>query len=204
MPKSEYACVMIDKEMCGPLLREHHYLSSISRGFKSGFNVGLIFEGRIVGVCIFTGWPVPELLNGCYGLRRNDQAGFWELSRLVLDPRNQSAEHNLASWFVSKSMRMLRKREKVRAVLSYADNDHHKGTVYAAANFKYYGMTAPKKDFWIRQEGGNFTKHSRGKVKGVDGEWRHRSQKHRFLVTVDKTLTCQWREEKWTPKEMRV
>ena len=197
MTKDQYSIAVVSKSDCSQILLENHYLSNISRGFKSGFNVGLMLDSEIVGVCIFTGWPVPELLKGCFGLDRKDQEGFWELSRLVLRPDVQANEHNLASWFVSKSISKLRSERKVRCILSYADCDFHQGTVYAACNFKYYGVTATKKDFWIRQADGTLRKHSRGPVKGIDGEWRNRSRKHRFLMAFDKALTCNWYERKW-------
>ena len=192
--KSEYKIKLITKAECKKLLLEHHYLSGISKGFKSGHNYGLFYLGEVVGVCIFTGFPVPELVKGCYGLDRNDQIGFFELSRLCLHPSRQSTEHNLASWFVSKAIRLLKKSVNVRAILSYADDSLHKGIVYKACNFKYYGLAAPKKDFWILQGDGSHIKHSRGKTKGLQGEWRPRSLKHRFLITYDKMLNCKWQE----------
>jgi len=149
-------------------------------------------KDALIGVIIYTGFPVPELVKGLFGLKRDDQRGFFELSRLCLDPAWQVKEHNLASWFVSKTIRLLRKGRVVRAVLSYADSDYHEGTVYKACNFTYHGLTAPKKDFWIRTSDGNYVKHSRGKTKGVDGEWRPRSRKHRFLLVFDKSLNILW------------
>ena len=190
--KSDYTLREVTKKECASLLHKYHYLSNISRGFKSGVNVGLFLEDELVGVCIFTGFPVPELTKGMFGLDRADQEGFWELSRLVLAPSVQENEHNLASWFVSRSIRHLRKNYNVRAILSYADDDYHKGIVYRACNFKYYGLTAPKKDFWILQEDGTYKKHSRGKVKGLKGEWRNRSRKHRYVMVFDKSLDMKW------------
>ena len=197
MSKDKYSTAIIAKHQCAQLLADYHYLSGISRGFKSGFNVGLILDGEVVGVCIFTGWPVPELLHGCFGLPRNDQDGFWELSRLVLRPDVQASEHNLASWFVSRSIARLKSEMKPRCVLSYADCGFHQGTIYAACNFKYYGLSASKKDFWFKQQDGSFVKHSRGPVKGFDGEWRERNRKHRFLMNFDKSIQCKWIEQKW-------
>ena len=196
MSKKNLTVAEVTKEQCKDLLGKYHYLSGISKGFKSGFNYGLFFGDDIVGVCIFTGFPVPELAKGCYGLDRSDQSGLIELSRLCLDPEKQSSEHNLASWFVSRAIKALKKITKVRAILSYADYDFHQGTVYRACNFKYYGLSAIKKDFWELKESGDFVKHSRGKTKGLKGEWRRRSQKHRFLITYDKKLKCQWNEIK--------
>lgn len=190
--KSDYQIDAIDKNDCVALLRDHHYLSKISKGFKSKFNYGLVHGDQVVGVCIFTGFPVPELSVGMLGIDRDDQDGLFELSRLVLDPDHQAQEHNLASWFVARCIRQLRKETNVRVILSYADDDFHQGTVYHALGFDYYGMTAAKKDFWVRMPDGSFTKQSRGKTKGVDGEWRPRSRKHRFVKVYDNTLTVKW------------
>ena len=56
------------------------------------------------------------------------------------------------------------------------------GIIYRSCNFKYYGLTDSKKDFYFADG----TKHSRGSVKGVDGEWRDRTRKHRYLMVFDK------------------
>jgi hypothetical protein len=190
--KSEYTINLISKEQCKSILTKFHYLSKIQRGFKSGKNYGLFKNDEIVGVCIFTGFPVPELVKGMFGLDRKDQEGFFELSRLCIEPNIQNTEHNIASWFVARCIKDLRKDVSVRALLSYADSDFHEGTVYRALNFKYYGLTDKKKDFWIKQYDGTYKKHSRGKTKGVDGEWRDRSRKHRYLLMYDKSLDLTW------------
>ena len=96
MGKQEYRVERIDAKDCAPLLASYHYLTNVSKGFKSGFNVGLIKDNKVVGVCIFTGFPVPELVVGLFGLDRTEQSGMWELSRLVLSPCAQKSEHNLA------------------------------------------------------------------------------------------------------------
>ena len=180
------------KGSCKNLLERYHYLSKIGNGFKSGYNFILCKGDEVVGVCIFTGFPVPELVKGCFGLDRSDQDGFFELSRLCLEPENQKNEHNLASWFVARCIKHLRRLTSVRAILSYADNDYHQGVVYKALGFNYYGLSDKKKDFWIKQKNGSYKKHSRGKTKGIDGEWRPRSQKHRFLKVFDKLLSVKW------------
>jgi hypothetical protein len=201
--KSDYSSLVIPKNLLEGLMRKHHYLSKVSAGFKSGFNVGLIYKGKVVGGCIFTGFPVPELSQSCFGLNRTDQDGLWELSRFVLDPSHQELEHNLATWFMARSIKKLRAEQPVRAVLSYADNDHHSGVIYSASNFRYYGLTDKKKDFFIESQqedmfsGNQMIKHSRGKMKGLEGEWRDRSQKHRFLLVFDKSLSCKWQQEVW-------
>ena len=189
--KSDFVISTITKAQAASVLLKYHYLKDESEGFKSGHNYGLFKGDELCGVIIFTGFPVPELVKGCFGLERTDQKGFFELSRLCLTPDIQETEHNLASWFVSRAIKQLKKSTKVRAILSYADNNHHSGTVYRASNFTYYGLSTKKKDFWIKVDDG-FKKHSRGKIKGLDGEWRDRSQKHRYLIIYDQKLECRW------------
>ena len=194
MSKVDFVVKNVTKAECAKILLKHHYLKDISKGFKSGFNYGIFKNNNCVGVVIYTGFPVPELAKGMLGLERNDQKGLFELSRLCLTPDIQQEEHNLASWFVAKSLNMLQKETKVRVVLSYADADFHSGTVYRASNFSYYGLTTAKKDFWVKQSDNSYVKHSRGKVKGVNGEWRKRSQKHRFVLIFDKKLKVLWKK----------
>ena len=90
----------------------------------------------------------------------------------------------------------------MKAILSYADGKFHKGVIYAASNFKYYGLTSANvSDFWILNDDGTYTKKSRGGGKGLKGEYRKRSQKHRFLMVFDKKLNVLWKEQKWINPE---
>lgn len=199
--KKDFNIHPISKEECASILMKYHYLKDFSKGFKSGFNYGLFKHDELVGVIIFTGFPVPELSKGMLGLNRDEQDGLYELSRLCLHPDIQSEEKNLASWFVSRAIKMLKCDTNVRVILSYADELFHTGIVYAACNFGYYGLSAPKKDFFFENEDGSFTKHNRGPVKGRKGEWRERSRKHRFLLVFDETLQVKWEKEKWIKGE---
>jgi hypothetical protein len=194
--KSEYIVDRVTKKSCESLLEHYHYLSDISKGFKSGYNYGLFKNndfsplnvGGIQGVCIFTGLPVPEIAKGAFGLERHEQQGLFELSRLCIHPNTQQREYNITSWFVSKAIKRLRSETEVKAIISYADSDYHSGTIYRACNFKYCGLSDAKKDFYYADG----TKHSRGKIKGVEGEWRERSRKHRYVMVFDKNLKLLW------------
>ena len=200
MAKTDYYIDKVTKKQAEDLLLKYHYLKDISKGFKSGWNYGLFKNndfcplniGGLQGVCIFTGLPVPEIAKGAFGLERNEQQGLFELSRLCIEPNTQSCEYNITSWFVSRAIRQLRKDTEVKAILSYADSDYHSGTIYRACNFKYAGLTDPKKDFYYSDG----TKHSRGRVKGSEGEWKERSRKHRYVMVFDKTLDLLWKDEK--------
>ena len=202
--KSDFYIDRVSKDEIKDLLYTHHYLKDESKDFKSGYNYGLYKHpdwecplrlGRCLGACVFTGLPVPEIAVGAFGLDRNEQQGIFELSRLCIEPSTQSCEYNITSWFVSRAIRQLRKDTEVKAIISYADNSHHVGTIYRACNFKYYGLTDRKKDFYYSDG----TKHSRGKVKGQEGEWKNRSQKHRYVMIFNKELNDKlaWKEVKW-------
>ena len=199
--KSDFYIDKVGKEEIKDLLYTHHYLKDESKDFKSGFNYGLYRKsftdilriGSCLGACVFTGLPVPEIAVGAFGLERNQQEGLYELSRLCIHPDLQKEEYNITSWFVSRCIRRFRKDATVRAILSYADADHHTGVIYRACNFQYYGLTDPKKDFYYSDG----TKHSRGSIKGVDGEWRDRSRKHRYLMVFQKDLKVLWKLEKY-------
>jgi len=194
--KTDYYIDKISKKQAEELLLKYHYLKDFSKTFKSGYNYGLYKKndfsplniGGVQGVCIFTGLPVPEIAKGAFGLERNEQNGLFELSRLCIHPDTQSREYNITSWFVAKSIKKLRKETEVKAIISYADSDHHSGTIYRACNFEYCGLSEPKKDFYFADG----TKHSRGSIKGRDGEWRDRSRKHRYVMVFDKSLNLQW------------
>jgi hypothetical protein len=193
------------------LLNTFHYLKDESKDFKfSSYSYGLyrnsvtdvLHIGGCLGCVIFTGLPVPEIAVGAFGLQRHEQEGLFELSRLCVHPDVQKEEYNITSWFVSRCIRRFRKDANVRAILSYADSSRHDGIIYRACNFKYYSLTEPKSDFWILQDDGSYIKHSRGSVKGLSGEWRERSRKHRYLMVFGKELekSLKWKEEKWINK----
>ena len=200
--KSDFYIDRVCKEEIKELLYTHHYLKDESKDFKSGFNYGLFKHpewecplniGGCLGACIFTTLPVPEIAVGAFGLERNQQKGIYELSRLCIHPDIQKEEYNITSWFLSRCIRRFKKDANVSAILSYADFTRHNGIIYRACNFKYYGLTDSKKDFYYADG----TKHSRGSIRGADGEWRDRSRKHRYLMVFDKTLNVLWKEEKY-------
>ena len=200
--KSDFYIDRVGKDETKELLYTHHYLKDESKDFKSGYNYGLFKRpewecplniGGCLGACIFTGLPVPEIAVGAFGLERDKQDGLYELSRLCIHPDIQKEEYNITSWFVSKCIKRFKKDANVRAVLSYADSSRHDGIIYRACNFKYYGLTDKKSDFYYADG----TKHSRGSIKGCDGEWRDRTRKHRYLMVFEFGLNVLWKEEKY-------
>lgn len=205
--KNDYFIDKVSKEEIKNLLYNYHYLKDESKDFKSGYNYGLfksnisdvLHIGNCLAACVFTKIPVPEIAVGAFGLQRHEQDGLYELSRLCVHPDIQKTEYNITSWFVSRCIRRFRKDARVLCILSYADANHHSGVIYRACNFTYYGLTDKKSDFWIKQPDGSFIKHSRGSIKGMEGEWRERSRKHRYLMVFDKKLKerLTWKKQEW-------
>ena len=192
----------VTKKDCKSILEQYHYLSKINKGYRSGYNYGLFNDGLLVGVCIFHSPSVPETVKGAFDLHRNQQSHIFELGRLCILPT--ITQKNILSWFVSRSIKILRKETPVRVILSYADAQFHTGYIYQATNFGYYGLTDKKKDFWFENNDGSYTKHQRGPVKGRKGEWRPRTQKHRYLLVYDKTLKCKWGKMSYPKKENKA
>lgn len=189
----------ITKTQASTLLDTYHYLTKESRGFRSGYNYGAFINDELVAVCIFHNPSVPEVVKGCFGLERNEQSGIFELGRLVKLPDADI----ILSQFVALAMKTLKRDTQVKAILSYADSRYHAGFIYQALNFRYYGMTDKKTDFWFEQSDGSYIKHVRGKVRGAKGVWKPRSRKYRYLMIYDKHLTSNWQEEPY-PKKNNV
>lgn len=195
MTFTNYSIEHINRAQCKEFLATRHYLALQGCSFRSGRNYGLYLDDQLVGVAIFHGVSAGETIKGAFGLDKTQQSGFYELGRLAIDAEHN--ERNMASWFVAQCIKLLRKETEVRAIISYADSEFHYGGIYQALNFKYYGLTAKKKDFWVKQEDGTFVKQTRGKTLGLEGEWRPRSQKHRYMVVYDKALTVKWGEAEY-------
>lgn len=194
--KYTYHIESVTHDIADNFLQRHHYLAQQGNGFLSKVNYGLFRnDGKYIGVITFGGISVVETLIGAFdGFdRQSPQGGFWELTRLSMD--DDTKEKNLTSWFVSKAIKELRRTHTVRAIISYADSTYHNGYIYQATNFKYYGLTAQKSDFFEVQEDGTEKQIWRGGVKGHNGEWRQRSRKHRYMLLYDKSLSVKWKEQ---------
>lgn len=163
------------------LITEYHYLGD--KGFRGGYSYGLFDEtDTLVGVAIYQPVSAPETVVGCLGLERNEQEGILELSRFVLRPDMNGK--NYGSWFLSKTLRAL-KKIKIKFVISYASSNLHNGALYIASNFKYYGLSDPRNDFYIVDSTGKLVKQERGKTKGVTGVWVARPPKHRYIYVLN-------------------
>lgn len=192
--KEKYFVQKISRNTAKTLLDLYHYLHQ-DGNFRSGINFGLFNSQSklLVGVIVFHTNSAKEGVKGCFNIDSYKLEGFYELGRLCLNPH--SYEKNLTSFFLSSSIKLLRRIKKVVALLTYADSNHHEGYIYQACNFKYFGLTDQKKDFYVKQIDGTFKKLQRGKCKHLDGEWRDKSRKHRYLIIYDNKLKTIWKQE---------
>lgn len=120
-------------------LEKWHYADYQNVQAKHTF--GLFREGvflpELVGVCIYTRPAGPAAAQKYYP---TDPDKCLELRRLCLiDDTPKNAE----SFFLSRTLKWLRKNTEWKFVVSYADPEQgHEGTIYKASNFKYEGVTA--------------------------------------------------------------
>lgn len=140
----------------------NHYSKSLSRGNKYVFC--LYVSGKLRGVAIF-GIPTGK-----------DSPGDLECKRFCLAPK---AKKNVASWFMAKCIKQIKKEGKYSEIVSYADPEAgHEGTMYKASNFQDKG-TQRKKPQMIQLNSGQKV-HLRiayQKVSGVYTKTAQRTQK---------------------------
>lgn len=191
--KEKYFIEKISRLSAKQLLDKYHYLHE-NGNFRSGINFGLFSKenSSLIGVCVFHTVSAKEIAKGCFGLNTFKLEGFYELGRLCINP--YFFEKNITSFFLGNSIKLLRKIKQISALLTYADVGYHVGYIYQACNFKYYGLTSPKNDFFINDGSVNGKKLQRGKCKHLDGEWRPKNQKHRYMIIFDKSLKTLWDE----------
>ena len=133
-----------------PFVVKWHYSQSI-KGLKIQYCFGL-FRPRpeffdipeLVGVLIYA---LPGMHRVSAKYLPHNPGGCIELVRLCcIDDTPKNTE----SFFISKTLRWLKKNTEMELVLSYADPMHgHTGIVYRASNFEYVGLTEARKRYII-------------------------------------------------------
>ena len=172
--------IAIPKESTYQWLLEKHYARRIP---QIVYAYGVFVDQVMVGVCTYGIPASPSLTMGLCGEQYKDMVV--ELNRLCLV---EGHDKNLASYFVSQTLRML---PSPSIVVSYADTSMgHVGYVYQATNFLYTGLSA-KRTEW-RELGLNT--HSRTVVGHYSHEERvnnpdrfaqiDRPQKHRYVYFI--------------------
>tara|TARA_Y100001938_G_scaffold4387_2_gene5520 strand:+ start:2840 stop:3496 length:657 start_codon:yes stop_codon:yes gene_type:complete len=168
--------VHISKDISNDWLLNKHYAKRIP---SVSYRFGCFEDGVIKGVITFGSPPSKDLCVGICGEKWKNNV--IELNRLTL-VNNHSK--NLASYFVSNSMKLL---PKPTIVVSYADTSmNHTGYIYQATNFIYTGLSVKAKEWQVVNGNG----HSRSLTKRFTTEQLKadpniqlvdRARKHRYI-----------------------
>lgn len=175
----------ISKELSYDFIRKYHYLADAK--FFSEYSFGLFCDNELVGCATFSQPQGNVSLMGWFGLD-NYNKDIMELSRLYMLPNLNGT--NATSYLLGNSIKKL-KSFGIRAVITLADSGRHIGSIYQVCNFKYYGLTDKKCDFY-RDDG---AVNPRGRVSNWHGVWIDRTRKHRYAFILDKKLKCLYEEQ---------
>lgn len=185
--KEIFEVIEVTKSEAYEFVKTYHYLGDAK--FFSKYSYGLILKtnNKLVGVTTFSNPQGNVALKGWFGLPNTDQTVL-ELSRLCVIPELNGS--NATSFLLGTSIKSL-KKEGIKAVITLADDSRHSGSIYQVCNFKYYGLTDKKSDFF-RWDG---KVNPRGSTKEVQGVWISRTRKHRYAYIIDESLSCNYNEE---------
>jgi hypothetical protein len=135
-----YTVEPISYQFAKAFVEKWHYSHS-TNGLKITQCFGLFREGeffpQLVGAALY---GLPAMTNQASAWNPSNPSVVLELRRLCcIDDTPKNAE----SFFISRTLKWLRKHTDTELIISYADTNHgHDGTIYKASNFKYEGITA--------------------------------------------------------------
>lgn len=178
----------ISKPQAYDFVKQYHYLGDAKFFCEQAFGLFAIHGDQLLGVSTFSQPQGISALKGWFGLTNQDKC-VYELSRLCMSPVLNRT--NATSFLLGGSIKELKKQGKIRAVITLADSNRHVGSIYQVCNFKYYGLTDSKTDFFSADGKVN----PRGSTKEVHGVWLPRTRKHRYAYIIDNRLECRYKEE---------
>lgn len=131
-------------------LQRYHYLHKHG---NSKYKIGFYLQDILIGLITFGQITRRESADRLK-LKPNE---LLELTRLCIHPQYQVK--NLASWMISKAVKVIKSKQKYKKIISFADNTfNHEGTVYKASNFKLDGEVNPS--YWYVDRDG-YVMHKR-------------------------------------------
>jgi len=166
----------IEKPIAYAFIKQYHYLADAK--FFAKYCYGLYLGENLVGCSTFSNPQGISAMKSWFGLENSDQSVL-ELSRLCMLPELNGS--NATSYLLGNSMKMLKSKD-VNAVITLADDSRHVGSIYQVCNFKYYGLTDSKTDFYCEDGRVN----PRGATKDLRGVWLPRTRKHRYCFLLGK------------------
>lgn len=183
--KDIFTIKKIDKSIAYKFIKKYHYLKDAK--FFAKYSYGLYMGDILMGCSTYSNPQGISSMKSWFGLDNSNQTVL-ELSRLCMFPFLNGT--NATSYLLGNSMKML-KCEGVNAVITLADDSRHVGSIYQVCNFKYYGLTDKKTDFYCS----NGKVNPRGKTKHLDGVWLPRTQKHRYCFLLYKKMNVLLKEQ---------
>lgn len=185
--KSIFYISEIPKNTAYLFIKKYHYLGDAKFFAVQSFGLYCKETNQLLGVASFSLLQGTKPLLGWFGFN-NQEKSIYELSRLAVIPQLNGT--NATSFLLSNSIKILKKQGKVRAIITLADSSRHVGSIYQVCNFKYYGLTDKKSDFYT--DDGRI--NPRGKVQNIRGVWILRTRKHRYCYLIDKSLVVKYKE----------
>lgn len=189
--KDIFSISVISKNEGFDFIRQYHYLKDAK--YFAKFSYGLFLENKLVGVATFSNPQGIVSLKSWFGFDNTNQT-VMELHRLCMMPDLNGS--NATSYLLANSIKKL-KGEGIQAIITLADDSRHIGSIYQVCNFKYYGLTDKKTDFYTIDGKLN----PRGQTKDIEGVWLPRTRKHRYAYIIDRKLNILLDEQKRPQKQ---
>lgn len=128
----------VSKSIARQMIIENHYSHKWNEGGFGKYNYGIFREetpGQCLGVAVYGYMKNP---NAKIFTHPAPNAWMCELNRLWI---SDELGYNAETILIAASIKLLRKDDKnIIAIQSFADGRLGCGTIYKAANFKYYGF----------------------------------------------------------------
>jgi hypothetical protein len=183
--KNTFILKEINKTTAFDFISKYHYLKDAK--FFAKYCYAIFIDDEIVGCATYSNPQGIVAMKSWFGLE-NDNQDVLELSRLCVLPSLNGS--NATSFLLGNSLQLL-KIHLVKAVITLADDSRHVGSIYQVCNFKYYGLTDKKTDFYAADGRIN----PRGQTKDLHGVWLPRTRKHRYCYILDSNLKCLLKEQ---------
>ena len=115
-----------------------HYSKNVN-GLNISLVFGLFYKEYLIGAIIYGSLAMANTWKK-YG---KNESEVIELKRLCCIDKTKK---NTESFFISKTIKFIKKFTKYKTIISYADPFHnHEGTIYKASNFTFEGLTSKGK-----------------------------------------------------------
>lgn len=179
--KAEWTVRPVNIAIARRLVTREHYArgASNSATYLHGlFPAGAFWDEEVRGVA----WWIPPTRSAAEATHPDDWKGVLSLSRLVIQA---DVPPNGASFLIGASMRLI-DRARWPCLVTYADTmQGHTGAIYRATNWRYVGLTPPKRTFAIKGrmrsiKGGGFTR-TFAEMAALGAEDLGMHAKHKFV-----------------------